>query len=52
MIKYPQKVPEAVLGALYGPVFLGFLDEVWSFFNRLKRECVCGQLCFNDALIK
>jgi len=22
MIKYPQKVPEAVLGALYGPAFL------------------------------
>lgn len=52
MIKYPQKVPEAVLGALYGPVFLEFLVEVWSFFNRLKRGSVCAQLYFNDALIK
>lgn len=42
MMKYPQKVPEAVLGALYGPAFLGFSVSVWRFFNRVKRGMVCA----------
>jgi hypothetical protein len=52
MIKYPQKVPEAVLGALYGPVFLGLLDEFGCFFNRVKRWLICAYKCFESALIK
>lgn len=52
MNKYPQNVPEAVLGALYGPAFLGFLVSVWRFFNIVKRGIVCAWLSSIGSLIK
>jgi len=45
MMNYPQNVPEAVLGALYGPVFLMFMVLLSTVFNKLKSVAIGTDMC-------